>query len=82
MVNTVLSTAISGLNTATERVNRAADNIANITTPGHEAAGGANLPRDVVDLKLGEIAYKANVAVIETADDLSQELFKIFDEEV
>ncbi|HCQ70579.1 MAG: hypothetical protein CL570_05020 [Alphaproteobacteria bacterium] len=82
MVNTVLSTAISGLNAASERVNRAADNIANMTTEGHPSGGGATLPQDIVDLKLGEIEFKANIAVAKTAEDMSDTLLNLFDEEV
>lgn len=82
MVDTVLSTAISGLNAASARVNKAADSISKMTTPESQASGGASLPQDIVDLKLGEIAYKANIAVIETADEMNETLLNIFDEKV
>ena len=82
MVNTVLSTAISGLNSATERVNRAAESIAQPQTADQSGGGGSSLPRDIVDLKIGEIEFKANLAVIQTADDLQEELLRTFDKTV
>jgi len=63
----VLQTALAGLNRATGKVNAAAANI----------AAGELDPKDVVDLKLGETAFKANAAVVRTAQDLDQHLLDI-----
>ncbi len=81
MINTYLSTALNGINSAEKKVSDAAERITGAFAEDN-ATGGANLPRDIVDLKIGEIEFKANVKVVEVADELSKELFKIFDEEV
>ncbi|MCD8497397.1 MAG: hypothetical protein LRZ85_04535 [Alphaproteobacteria bacterium] len=74
MIN-ALTTALGGLQAATQKVNGAANNIADPTQQDR-------LVQDVVDLKIGEIAFKANAAVIRTAEELSDELLHIFDEKV
>ena len=71
MLNAITS-ALSGLNTATKRVENAAQNIA--ISPSQE-----NLIEDVVDIKVAETAYKANVAVLKVADELNEELLSTFD---
>ena len=40
-----------------------------------------DLATEAVNLNLAEIQYKANIAVIETASELSDELFRIVDDE-
>jgi len=77
MIN-ALSTALSGLLSATQKVDNSAARIASIG----DGRGQDTLTEDIVDLKVGDIAYKANVAVIETVDELSDELLNLFDEEV
>ena len=71
MLNAITS-ALSGLNTATKQVENAAQSIA--TSPSQE-----NLIEDVVDIKVAETAYKANVAVLRVADELNEELLNTFD---
>jgi flagellar basal body rod protein FlgC len=71
-----ITSALSGLTNATKQVETAAQNI---------AEGGGDEGRiieDVVDIKLAETAYKANIETIRTANELSEELLKIFDERV
>jgi flagellar basal-body rod protein FlgC len=41
-----------------------------------------NLAEEAVNLNLAEIQYKANIKTIETASQLSDELFRIFDDKV
>lgn len=41
-----------------------------------------NLAEEAVNLKTAEIAYKANLKILETAAELNDELFSIFDERV
>lgn len=74
MVN-ALTTALGGLQAATQKVNGAANIIA-------DPAQQDDLAQGVVDLKIGEVAFKANAAVIRTAGELSDELLHIFDEKV
>ncbi len=82
MVNTVLSTAFFGLQDAVQRVDKVARNIAGTDSPDKSGIGGAVMPQDIVDLKLGETAYKANLAVIETANGMQDALLKTFDKKV
>ncbi len=44
-------------------------------------APNVDLAEETVNLLLAETSYKANLEVIETTDELSDELFRIFDEE-
>ncbi|MCD8493909.1 MAG: hypothetical protein LRY36_02445 [Alphaproteobacteria bacterium] len=74
MIN-ALSSALSGLQSATQRVNAAANNIA-------DPAKQDTLVNDVVDLKVGENSFKANTAVIRATEEMSDELLHIFDEKV
>jgi flagellar hook protein FlgE len=66
--------AISGLNAATQRLTASANNI--VQSPPD------NLAEDIVNMKLAETAFKANVATIRTAEEMSDELLRIFDEKV
>ena len=78
MINT-LTTALSGILSAGQKVSQSAENIASI---GVDSNDGANLPRDIIDIKLAETEFKANLKVVETVSDLTEELLKTFDEEV
>jgi flagellar hook protein FlgE len=74
MIN-ALTTALGGLQAATQKVNGAANVIA-------DPAQQDKLVEGVVDLKLGEASFKANASVIRTAGEMSDELLHIFDEKV
>jgi hypothetical protein len=63
----VIPTALAGLNRASDRAERAASRI----------AGGEIDGKDIVELKLAEVAFKANAKVIRTATDLEQRLLDI-----
>ncbi len=41
-----------------------------------------SLEEEIVNLKLSEITYKANIATIKASEDMSKELLSIFDDEV
>ncbi len=71
MLNAITS-ALSGLNTATKQVENAAQSIASDSSQD-------NLIEDIVDIKVAETAYKANVAVLKVADELNEELLNSFD---
>ena len=62
-----IPTALAGLNRAS---NQAAGAAANIATGDVE-------PQDIVDLKLSSIAFRANAAVIRTADETEKQLLDI-----
>lgn len=77
-MNNILSTALSGLNNAITRVNKAAHNIA--TSPTQADAGKADtMIEDIVDISLAKHSYKANLAVIKTADDMHDTLLRTLD---
>ena len=79
MVNGI-DAALNGLNLATQRANQASSNIANATTPG--IGENVSLPEEAVNLITAEIAFKANAATLRVNQELSDELLRIFDEEV
>lgn len=49
---------------------------------GYVGAPAVDLAAEAVNLKLAETAYKANLAVIRTADEMQDELLRAFDREV
>ncbi len=70
-----ITSALSGLNNASQRVERGAANI----------ASGENADRiieDIVDIKQAEISYKANIEVLKVTQDLTKELIESFDRKV
>lgn len=70
-----INTAISGLNKASQQVERSATNIASGNSPN-------TLIEDIVDIRVVETAFKANIATLRVADELTQELLRTFDETV
>jgi len=74
MINTITS-ALAGLNNASAKVEQGAQNIA-------QSGSNERVIEDIVDIKVAETSYKANLAVLKTADELSQELLNSFDETV
>lgn len=74
MIN-ALTTALGGLQAASQKVTGAANNIA-------DPAQQDRMIEDIVDLKVGELSFKANAAVIRTTEEMTDELFKAFDEKV
>ena len=75
-----LGIGLSGLQKATQRVEAAATNIANLTTPRDDGVT-IDLSEEAVNLLLAETEFKANLATIRTTDELSEELLNIFDDE-
>ena len=78
MINAI-SSALSGLNAATQKVNQSANNIANVTT---DDGVERDLASDIVNLNIGEVEFKANIATIEAVQELDEELGRLFDREV
>jgi flagellar hook-associated protein FlgK len=76
-----INNALTGLNAATQKVTQAANNIANLTTPGYttETGDSVELSQEAVNLLLGKAAFKANVAVLETAKELDDTLLDAVD---
>ena len=68
-MNDVSSIALSGIRTATARFEGSASRVAQNPY--------ADLPSELVDRKLAEFAFKANVAVLKTANEMTKSLLDI-----
>lgn len=75
-----ISSALQGLNAASNKVAQSAERIANVTNP--EYGDTVELSEEAVNLKIAEVAYRANLATIRTSQELSKELLSLFDEKV
>lgn len=81
MINAI-SIALSGLNAATTKLNTSASNIANLQSEGSDDVSETNLTEDLVNMKIAKTEYKANIATLKTAEEMSDELLRLFDEKV
>jgi flagellar basal body rod protein FlgC len=81
---TTINNALTGLSAATKKVGQAAQNIANLTTPDYKTETGdtVELSTEAVNLIVGKTAFKANVAVLNVAQELDDALLSIIDEKV
>lgn len=70
-----INTALSGMQNASGRVAKAAENIA-------DPAKQDTMVQDIVDIKSAEISYKANAAVIRASSDMQEDLLRLFDKQV
>ena len=70
-----IDTALMGMQNASRKIATAADNIA---TPEKQG----NMATDIIDIKVAEVSFKANAAVIRASSDMQDELLHLFDEEV
>ncbi|MGQ0527172.1 MAG: hypothetical protein ACT4OY_03965 [Alphaproteobacteria bacterium] len=70
-----ITSALSGLQAATKQVAQSAERIANSTDPSTQI-------EDIINIKLAEASFKANVGTLKAERELTDELFRIFDEEV
>lgn len=64
-----IATALNGIQTATGNLDRAANNIANLSTPGYE---NVDLAAQAIALITAQRSVQADTAVIKTQDDLTQ----------
>ena len=78
MINAITS-ALSGLSAASNKIEQSAQNIAQ---GGVEGTTDGRVIEDIVDIKAVEVSYKANIEVLRTANELTQELIDSFDETV
>lgn len=76
-----IATGLSGLQNAAQKANTSAARIANITTPVAEGDDIVDLSVEAVNLIIAETEFKANLASIKTASELSDELLSIFDDD-
>jgi len=70
-----ITSALSGLNNASQRIEKGAANIASSENEGR-------VIEDIVDIKQAEISYKANIEVLKVTQDLTKELLESFDRTV
>lgn len=70
-----INTAIGGIQNASRNIAKAANNIADPSQQDRQI-------EDIVDIKVNEAAFKANVAVVKAVDETQDELLKLFDKEV
>ena len=92
MVSSVVNTAISGLNNASERLKQSADRVANLggsasddatvstsrtaRQPQGAAAGLEYMPdlaAEIVTQRIASYDFKANVKLLEVADELAEQ---------
>ena len=71
--------ALSGLQNAAQAVNKSAEKIVDSTT---NPQSDVTLAEGVVDLKLSEAAYKANIKTLETVTEIEDEVLNILDKKV
>ena len=69
----ILTTALGGLNVQQQRLARAADNIANATTPGRSV----DLASEAVEVLTAKSLYKANLAVVKVSEEMDKSLLDI-----
>lgn len=74
-----INSALSGLQAASRQVDASANKIANATNPNVDTV---DLTEEAVKLITAEASYKANLATIKTANELSAELLRVFDKTV
>lgn len=70
-----MSAALQGMNSASKQVDESAARIA-------DPQDATDVIKDIVDIKVAETSYKANLATLKTANEMSEELLQIFDEKV
>lgn len=71
--------ALSGLQNAAQAVNKSAEKIVDSTT---NPQSDVTLAEGVVDLKLSEAAYKANIKTLEAVTEIEDEVLNILDKKV
>lgn len=79
-----ISTSLAGLNKSIQKIDNAAQNVARGTSVNNETSvsGDINLIKDIVDISIAKTEYKANIKVLKSSLELTDELLNILDEEV
>lgn len=73
-------TPVTTVQTAGQNGGVLAENRPRLGGAGQAYVSGVDLAEEAVNLKIAEIAYKANIATIKAAEDMSDELLSTFDE--
>lgn len=72
-ISAALSISVSGMQTQSQRLNTAAQNIANTSTPGYDVDPAS----EMIDVMTAEQGFAANAAVFETGADMWDMLMTI-----
>lgn len=73
-----ISSALTGLTSATKKVESSAANIANAGNPAEEV----DIASEIVNMKVAENEFKANLSVLRTTNEMTAELGRLFDKKV
>ncbi len=65
-ISAAMSISVSGMQTQSQRLNTAAQNIANTSTPGYDVDPAS----EMIDVMTAEQGFAANAAVFETGADM------------
>lgn len=65
-ISAAMSISVAGMQTQSQRLNTAANNIANASTPGYDVDPASEL----IDVMTAEQGFAANAAVFETGADM------------
>lgn len=65
-ISAAMSISVNGMQTQSQRLNTAANNIANTSTPGYDV----DPARELIDVMTAEQGFAANAAVFETGADM------------
>ncbi|TNM62146.1 flagellar basal body protein [Aliirhizobium smilacinae] len=72
-ISAAMGISVAGMQTQSQRLNTAAHNIANSTTPGYES----DTAQEMIDVLTAEQGFAANAAVFETGADMWDMLMTI-----
>ncbi len=73
LMTDAIGTALGGLSTSAAQFQKAAENVVKATQKGTD-----DLPAAIVDSKTSAYGYKANIAVLKTADKMMGSLLDMF----
>lgn len=73
-----VSQALTGLQAATKKLADASERIAGATTEGSTV----DLAAEAVNVMVAKAAFKANIAMLETSREISEEITRLFDKRV
>lgn len=65
-ISAAMSISVNGMQTQSQRLNTAANNIANTSTPGYDV----DPARELIDVMTAEQGFAANASVFETGADM------------
>jgi flagellar hook protein FlgE len=76
-----ITSSLNGMTAAREKLDRAAQNIAQIGTDIPQA-DSIDLSTEAVNLMVSRTSFTANAATLRTAQDMTEDLLRMFDKKV